>query len=117
LLFWTGQKRDNVLSRSPATGASTASVFGSDSLDSSREPGLYTGAGLGFPERFRASGPRHTWEYVQAQGKAQEVPRLGISSVGPTLLNPAWKGYHMFPLDNPQWQNVILSKCGCPKRR
>lgn len=62
----------------------TASLFGSDSLDFSHEPGLDTGAGLGFPERLRASGPRHTWEYVQAQGKAQEVPRLGISSVGPT---------------------------------
>jgi hypothetical protein len=57
LLFWAGQEQDSVPSRSPATGASTASVFGSDSLDFSHAPGLDTGAGLGFPERFRASGP------------------------------------------------------------
>ena len=30
-------------------------------------------------------GPRHTWEYVQDQRKASEVPRLGISSVGLTF--------------------------------
>jgi hypothetical protein len=53
LLFWAGQEQDSVPSRSPATGASTASVFGSDSLDFSHAPGLDTGAGLGFPERLR----------------------------------------------------------------
>ena len=32
-----------------------------------------------------ASGPRHTWEYIQAQRSASEVPRLGIFSVGLNL--------------------------------
>ena len=52
LLFWTGQKRDSVLSEQPATGFD-ASVFGSDSLNLSHAPGLDTGAGLGFPGRLR----------------------------------------------------------------
>ena len=37
----------------PATRLLAASIFGSDSLDFSHAPGLYTGAGLGFPDRLR----------------------------------------------------------------
>jgi hypothetical protein len=53
LRFETRQEQDAVLSWSTGHQASTASVFGSDSLDFSHAPGLDTGAGLGFPGRLR----------------------------------------------------------------
>ena len=70
LLFWTGQKRDSVLSERPVTGFD-ASVFGSDSLGFKHTPGLDTGADLGSPDRLRVF--RHR-KYLGTLRRPRESP-------------------------------------------
>jgi hypothetical protein len=56
------------------------SVFESDS------PGLDTGAGLGVPGApSSSSGPRSTWNHIQAQGSAPEILRQAVFLRGDAL--------------------------------
>src|ERR1019366_4820057 len=79
--------------------ASTASVFGSDSLDFSHAPGLDTGAGLGFPGRLRVlPAPEIPGTMSKPKGrprKYQDGPSscLGTASSGGRGISwtPVWQ--------------------------
>jgi hypothetical protein len=94
--LWSRTGTRHCLVAVTGTGASTASVFGSDALDFSREPGLDTGAGLGFPERFRASGPDIPGNTSKPKGRPRKYQSGASSwSVPPEIR--AWRANNMFP--------------------
>ena len=110
-----GQEQDNVLSWSPATGASTASVFGSDSLDFSHAPGPTPALASASPSALVLPAPDIPGDMSKPKGRPSKY-QDGPSPRSVPLLNPAW-GADRYFLDNAQWNNFILSKSGYPKKR
>src|ERR1019366_1108075 len=78
LLFGAGQERDSVLSRTGDRTLAALRFWVRPRTASTRARQLSR-------TPSSSSGPRHTCEYVQAQGKTQEIPRRAISLPGDGL--------------------------------
>ena len=101
LLFGAGQEQDSVPSRSPATGALTAlPSLGPPRPTLATHPASTPALASASPSAFVHPAPDHTWKYVQAQGKAPEIPRRAAVLGGDRLPGrmgippgPVWRGW------------------------